>query len=344
MCHGMLPSMTSARLSFEAEPSRYRHWKLEVDPPIATLSMAVDPSGGLRDDYELKLNSYDLAVDIELHDALQRLRFEHPDRQGDSHHRSARQAVLRGGQHPDARDRHPCPQGRLLQVHQRDPQRHGGDVGRRRTGRHRRGERNGRGRRLRTRPCMRRDPPRRRSVLRGLAPRGAAARGAPRNWRAHSNRRQAARATRPRGRVLDEGRRHQRQAGGRVGTRRRDRAAHGVRRARAHQSPRGPANQIDPTRPRESSCVRSSIGSSPSSAATTWPRSRSGRSARSRSRSRRAASSTTPFSTFDSTTPTSARGCCGPKAPHPTCSRPTGTSKETRLARRAKCACSGNGR
>ena len=74
----MLPLMTSARLSFEAEPSRYRHWKLEVDPPIATLSMAVDPSGGLRDDYELKLNSYDLAVDIELHDALQRLRFEHP--------------------------------------------------------------------------------------------------------------------------------------------------------------------------------------------------------------------------------------------------------------------------
>ncbi len=74
----MLPLMTSARLSFEAEPSRYRHWRLEVDPPIATLTMAVDPSGGLRDDYELKLNSYDLAVDIELHDALQRLRFEHP--------------------------------------------------------------------------------------------------------------------------------------------------------------------------------------------------------------------------------------------------------------------------
>ena len=70
--------MTHARLRFETEPSRYRHWKLEVAPPIATLSMAVDPSGGLRDHYELKLNSYDLGVDIELHDALQRLRFEHP--------------------------------------------------------------------------------------------------------------------------------------------------------------------------------------------------------------------------------------------------------------------------
>ncbi|HMK12363.1 MAG TPA: enoyl-CoA hydratase-related protein [Acidimicrobiales bacterium] len=71
--------MGDDRLSFETEPSRYRHWKLEVDPPIATLSMAVDPNGGLRDDYELKLNSYDLGVDIELHDALQRLRFEHPN-------------------------------------------------------------------------------------------------------------------------------------------------------------------------------------------------------------------------------------------------------------------------
>jgi benzoyl-CoA-dihydrodiol lyase len=61
------------------DPPIYRHWRLSVDPPIATLTLDVDPGGGLRDDYELKLNSYDLGVDIELHDAMQRLRFEHPE-------------------------------------------------------------------------------------------------------------------------------------------------------------------------------------------------------------------------------------------------------------------------
>ncbi len=66
-------------ISFSTEPSAYRHWRLEFDGPVATLSMAVTPDAGLRDDYELKLNSYDLAVDIELYDAVQRLRFEHPE-------------------------------------------------------------------------------------------------------------------------------------------------------------------------------------------------------------------------------------------------------------------------
>jgi benzoyl-CoA-dihydrodiol lyase len=66
-------------ITFETEPSAYRHWRLDVDPPIATLMLAVDPAGGLRDDYELKLNSYDLSVDIELRDAVERLRFEHPE-------------------------------------------------------------------------------------------------------------------------------------------------------------------------------------------------------------------------------------------------------------------------
>ncbi len=70
--------MAADRIRFETDPSRYRHWRLDVDGPVATLTMAVDPTGGLTDGYELKLNSYDLAVDIELHDALQRLRFEHP--------------------------------------------------------------------------------------------------------------------------------------------------------------------------------------------------------------------------------------------------------------------------
>ncbi len=63
---------------FETHPSRYKHWKLEVDGEIATLVMAVDDSFPFRPGYELKLNSYDLSVDIELADAIQRLRFEHP--------------------------------------------------------------------------------------------------------------------------------------------------------------------------------------------------------------------------------------------------------------------------
>lgn len=67
-----------AMLSFQTHPERYRHWRFEVDGEVATLAMNVNPEGGLRDDYELKLNSYDLGVDIELHDAIQRLRFEHP--------------------------------------------------------------------------------------------------------------------------------------------------------------------------------------------------------------------------------------------------------------------------
>ena len=64
---------------FETEPGRYRHWKLSFDGPVATLAMDVQEDGGLRGDYRLKLNSYDLGVDIELADAIQRIRFEHPE-------------------------------------------------------------------------------------------------------------------------------------------------------------------------------------------------------------------------------------------------------------------------
>jgi benzoyl-CoA-dihydrodiol lyase len=70
---------SSQGIDFERSPDTYRHWQLAFDGCIATLTMAVDPTGGLRDGYELKLNSYDLGVDIELHDAVQRLRFEHPE-------------------------------------------------------------------------------------------------------------------------------------------------------------------------------------------------------------------------------------------------------------------------
>ncbi|HEY7189527.1 MAG TPA: 2,3-epoxybenzoyl-CoA dihydrolase [Vicinamibacterales bacterium] len=65
-------------VDFRTDPSRYRHWKLHIEASIATLTLDVDEGGGLRPGYRLKLNSYDLGVDIELHDALQRIRFEHP--------------------------------------------------------------------------------------------------------------------------------------------------------------------------------------------------------------------------------------------------------------------------
>ena len=66
-------------VNYETSPEKYRHWTLETDGAIATLTMKVDEDGGLREGYKLKLNSYDLGVDIELHDAVQRIRFEHPE-------------------------------------------------------------------------------------------------------------------------------------------------------------------------------------------------------------------------------------------------------------------------
>jgi benzoyl-CoA-dihydrodiol lyase len=75
----MAAPAASLTVSFETDPSRYRHWKLAFDGPIATLSMDVQEDAGLSSDYKLKLNSYDLGVDIELADAIQRIRFEHPE-------------------------------------------------------------------------------------------------------------------------------------------------------------------------------------------------------------------------------------------------------------------------
>lgn len=69
----------TARVDYQTDPSRYKHWKLSFEGAIATLAMDVAEEGGLRPGYKLKLNSYDLGVDIELHDALNRIRFEHPE-------------------------------------------------------------------------------------------------------------------------------------------------------------------------------------------------------------------------------------------------------------------------
>src|SRR5437764_10691815 len=72
-------AQANGAIDFRTAPSRYRHWKLATEGEIATLTMDVDEKGGLLGGYELKLNSYDLGVDIELADAIERLRFEHPE-------------------------------------------------------------------------------------------------------------------------------------------------------------------------------------------------------------------------------------------------------------------------
>jgi benzoyl-CoA-dihydrodiol lyase len=75
----VLETQAPALVTFDTHPDRYIHWKLACDGPVATLSMDVNEERGLKPGYKLKLNSYDLGVDIELHDALQRIRFEHPE-------------------------------------------------------------------------------------------------------------------------------------------------------------------------------------------------------------------------------------------------------------------------
>lgn len=70
---------TAPRVDYQTHPSQYRHWKLSFEGPVATLAADFDENAGLRPGYKLKLNSYDLGVDIELNDAVQRIRFEHPE-------------------------------------------------------------------------------------------------------------------------------------------------------------------------------------------------------------------------------------------------------------------------
>lgn len=73
-----LCAIAAPRVDYQTHPARYKHWKLSFDGPVATLAADFDENAGLRPGYKLKLNSYDLGVDIELNDALQRIRFEHP--------------------------------------------------------------------------------------------------------------------------------------------------------------------------------------------------------------------------------------------------------------------------
>jgi len=72
-------SQANPPVDYQTQPSKYKHWSLKFEGPVATLVMAIDEDGGIREGYKLKLNSYDLGVDIELNDAVQRIRFEHPE-------------------------------------------------------------------------------------------------------------------------------------------------------------------------------------------------------------------------------------------------------------------------
>ena len=92
----------AAPIDFRTAPDRYRHWKLSTEDGVAYLTMDVNEDGGPRPGYKLKLNSYDLGVDIELADAVQRLRFEHPEVGAVVIRSPARPHLLLGRQHQHA--------------------------------------------------------------------------------------------------------------------------------------------------------------------------------------------------------------------------------------------------
>ena len=185
---------------------------------VATVTMAVTPDAGLSRDYELKTNSYDLAVDIELHDVVQRLRFEHPERQG-----------RRGRPAGSTRSSAPAPTSRCWPARPTSTRSTSASSPTRpatrsrtpaptlRPNLDRRGQRHRRRRRLRTGPGLRRDPADRRPGFRGVAPRSAAAGRAARHRRPHPGGRQTPRPSRPRRCLRHPHRRHQGPAGGRTG-------------------------------------------------------------------------------------------------------------------------------
>ena len=199
---------------FERTPDRYRHWKLAFDGPVATLSMDVQEDAGLSPDYRLKLNSYDLGVDIELADAIQRLRFEHPEvrtvvitsLKERIFCAGANIFMLRGSTH--AWKVNFCKftnETRLAMEDASAALRHQVPRG---------AERHLRRRRLRAGARLRRDHPRRRRQLGGQPAGDAAARRAAGHRRPDARRRQAQGAPRPR-RCLRHGRRRRARASAR---------------------------------------------------------------------------------------------------------------------------------
>ena len=226
-------------ITFDTDPGRYRHWRLAFDGPVATLTLDVAEEGGIDPGYQLKLNSYDLGVDIELHDALNRIRFEHPEvaRRGADQRQGAR--LLRRRQHLHAGPGEPRAEGQFLQIHQRDAQRHRGFERAFRAQIPRRGQRRLRRRRLRAGARLRRDRHGRRPLEHGQPARGAAAGRAAGHRRADAAGRQAQGAARPRRRVLHHRRRRARRPRQGLGPRRSwTRAAGAFRRSSSPSAPR----------------------------------------------------------------------------------------------------------
>ena len=203
-------------IDFRTAPDRYRHWKLSTENGVAYLTMDVNEDGGLRPGYKLKLNSYDLGVDIELADAVQRLRFEHPEVGAVVDPLAARPHLLLGRQHQHAWPLEPRPQGELLQVHQRDAACHRGRQRAFGPDLHLLDQRHRRRRRLRAGAGLRSDPAGRRRLERGVAARAAVARRAARHRRPDAPGRQAPGAARPRRLLLHHRRGRARQAGARL--------------------------------------------------------------------------------------------------------------------------------
>ena len=186
---------------FETHPDRYRHWRLELPAEyggaVARLVMDVREDEGLRPGYPLKLNSYDLGVDIELADALQRIRFEHPEvkalvfTSGKDRIFCSGANIYMLGSSTHAFKVNFCKFTNETRLDLEEMSAESGVAQPRGAGRHRVG------RRVRARPRVRRDRPRRRRVERGQLARGAAARRAPGHRRAHAPGRQAQGAARP---------------------------------------------------------------------------------------------------------------------------------------------------
>src|SRR5205814_3044885 len=141
----------TSKTQFETHPDRYRHWTLVVEGDMARLTMEVEPFAGQDDKIQLKSNSYDLSVDIELADAVQRLRFTHPEVKAvvvtSGHDR-----ILRRREHLHARLLDAPLQGQLLQVHERDASRDRGGERAERAALSRGLQRGNGGRRIRARP------------------------------------------------------------------------------------------------------------------------------------------------------------------------------------------------
>ena len=237
-------------IDFRTAPDRYRHWKLSTENGVAYLTMDVNEDGGLRPGYKLKLNSYDLGVDIELADAVQRLRFEHPE-VGAVVIRSLRDRIFCSGANINMLGlSQPRSQGELLQVHQRDAACHRGRQRAFGPDLHLLDQRHRRRRRLRAGAGLRSDPAGRRRLERGVAARAAVARRAARHRRPHAPGRQAPGAARPRRLLLHHRRGRARQAGARLAPgRQADPAQQACR--RDEEDRRGRRRQVEPAQRRQ---------------------------------------------------------------------------------------------